>query len=84
MIKRVLQITPYREPSAVEVRHRSCKKNTLEPAEESVFAIRPARSSRKDAVEWIASAVNLGGIAEVLPFVPYVWAKGFLFFPFTV
>ena len=53
-------------------------KNTSEPAEESLLAIRTARSSRKDAIKVERFALNLGGIAEVLPFVPY-GARGFLF-----
>ena len=42
------------------------KKNTPEQAEESrcKTVIRTARLSRKDLIEWIALAVNLGGIAE--------------------
>ena len=44
------------------------------------LVIRTARSSRKDANERTVQ-VNLGGIAEVLPFVPYLGRKVFCFLP---
>lgn len=70
----------FREPMSVEIRQSLFVKNTPEFAEESRLVIRTARSSRKDANERTYS-VNLGGIAEVLPFVPYLGRKVFLFSP---
>jgi hypothetical protein len=64
----------------VEIRQSLFEKNTPEFAEESLWVIRTARSSRKDANERTVQ-VNLGGIAEVLPFVPYLGRKVFCFLP---
>ena len=70
----------YRESRLVKSDDGNCLKNTSEPAEESLWVIRTARSSRNDAMKWIASAVNLGGIAEDLPFVPCLGREVFCFY----
>ena len=61
----------YREPLLVEIRQKSCANNTSEPAEEShILVIRTARHHHVTMTEERTDEVNLGGIAEVLPFVP--------------
>ena len=78
MMERVSKRSFLRELMTVEIRQSLFVKNTPEFAEESQMVIRTARSSRKDANERTDS-VNLGGIAEVLPFVPYLGRKVFCF-----
>ncbi len=79
-MERVTETSFLREPMTVEIRQSLSVKNTPEFAEESPRVIRTARSSRKDANER-TDKVNLGGIAEVLPFVPYQGRKVFCFLP---
>ena len=64
-MKRVLLFLIHREPSVAEsTALRSARKTLRSLRKKALSVIRTARSSRKDVVEWIATAVNLGGIAE--------------------
>ena len=53
---------------------------TLRSLRKKAFVSRTARSSRKDVIEWIAYAVNLGGIAESFSLSSqFCGTKGFYF-----
>lgn len=65
-MKRVLRLPHLQRVVGAEKTILSFARKTLRSLrKKAVMVIRPARSSRKDVIEWTATAVNLGGIAEV-------------------